>query len=62
MKLIELKKWMESYPSASAAARALGISSQRLSGITRTSKNVWYVLEAGDGLELLLQAHKNKAP
>ncbi len=62
MKLLELKKWMESYPSASAAARALGISSQRLSGIVRLSPNTWYVLEAPDGLELLQQAHKNKAP
>jgi len=62
MKLIELDAWLKSYPSQVAAAKVLGISSQRLSGIVRISVRKWYVLEAPDGYELLQQAHKNKAP
>lgn len=66
MKLVKLDEWLKSYPTQVAAAKVLGVSSQRLSGIVRTSVKTWYVLEAPDGLELLQRAHKNsdknKAP
>lgn len=60
MKLVELANWLKSYASQSAAARELGISSQRLSGIVRAGTDGWYILERPAALELLRVKHKKE--
>lgn len=60
MKLIELGDWMHSYSSQSAAARELGISPQRLSGIVGAGVEGWYILERPDARELLRRKHKKE--
>ena len=60
MKLHELENWLKSYPNQSAAARELGVSSQRLSIIFGRGTDGWYILERPDSLELLRVKHKKE--